>query len=477
MKRHSFSAALLAVAALIGATLTPSTAAPATAATAPPSHLSWLAAGDSYSSGEGLPHSTGICARANPPASTAWAQAAAADSGLSLAPGSPQLVACTGAPTAQFFTPAGQSPAEWTAQLGTFDLVTFTFGGDNIDFAPIIEQCVGLNRFVSTWEGAAELAGTDTINPNIGPLPSDPGHTCPADSIVRGRITALATTYPAFLTQVAGQAVATGGNIVVVGYPDLVELPQFWSPLERHLGECNGIGTGDATLLRGWAGDLNATIGNAVQTFNTQPAQARHDVTATFVDINSGGSAGISRDDPDLYEPATGTRHNLCGADTWINGVSVIDTFNGSFHPKQAGLDATGQLVRQVLGTLDWTHLAPPPPPTRTEPVVEPVLGQSQSDLGGLGQVKPSRIWMGGDTSTEVWNITWSSWGGAQATGSGTSTFTPPYTTDYPATVVAFDLGICAGRATYQKVEWYFPSLGQEFDPSGGQATCVQSTS
>ena len=103
------------------------------------------------------------------------------------------------------------------------------------------------------------------------PLPSDPGHTCPKNSIERAVISRLGEHYKPFLNEVANWVVTPGGNIVVLGYPDLIELPKYWPELDQRLGLCLGIGTGDAMLLRGWAGDLNATIGQAVSASTRSP--------------------------------------------------------------------------------------------------------------------------------------------------------------------------------------------------------------
>jgi hypothetical protein len=62
--------------------------------------------------------------------------------------------------------------------------------------------------------------------------------------------------------------------------------------------------------------------------------------------------------------------------------------------------------------------------------------------------------------------ITWQSWGGSTATGTGTSTYVGPQQTaaqgvQETATVVASDLGTCGGRPAYQQVKWYFPEQGE----------------
>jgi lysophospholipase L1-like esterase len=279
----------------------------------------WLAAGDSFSSGEGLPHSAGRCARALPGSgSAAWSDVARDRIGSALPLlAHPRLVACKGATTSGFF-----SSDQWQPSLGRFDLVTFTMGGNDIRFSPILNQCIGL--------------------PGDG-LPTDPGHNCPKESLLRARITStLETPYREFLTKVATDAVVTGGHIVVLGYPELIEHPDLWPAGTR---SCSLIGIADAHELRGLGGHLNATIGWSVRVVDTARPNGVH---VTFIDVNSGGGL-ISRYDQSLFEPASGPRHNLCATQPWINGFTTIDYGSGSFHPKQAGQDGMGALAAQVI--------------------------------------------------------------------------------------------------------------------------------
>lgn len=289
---------------------------------AQPPLRSWLAAGDSYSSGEGLPHATGRCARALPGSgSLTWADVSRDRIGGAMpALDRPQLVACKGALSRDFF-----SSDQWVPQMGRFDLVTLTMGGNDIRFSPIINQCIGLQG-----DG----------------LPSDPGHNCPQESVLRARISAeLESPFRDLLTRVAEQAVTRGGQIVVLGYPELVELPEFWP---WWTSSCWLIGVNDAHELRGLGGHVNATLGYSAHVVDSARPNRVH---VTFVDVNSGGGA-ISRYDQNLFEPASGPRHNLCASEPWINGFTWIDYGSGAFHPKQSAHDAMGALVAQIIPTL-----------------------------------------------------------------------------------------------------------------------------
>jgi len=324
--------------------------APATQSTAASHPITWLAAGDSYASGQGLTHTTEPCAQGTGQKglSTTWAISAAhilQGQGLSIAHGSPDLVACTGAISDEFFhshtglvdeipvasdTPHGP---QWTHKMGQSDLVTFSFGGDDIGFPSIIQHCVD-------HQG------------------------CPSDQAVREKIKLLGSTgvykgslhipsYPTFLRHVANSAVVKGGNIVVMGYPELFEDPSLWNSGRT---SCAGMSAAQIQILRGWAGDLNATIGEAATQVDALPATERNNVTITFIDPVTGQSAdGIGASDPNLFEPASGVRHERCSqGPSWLNGEAPLHLESRSFHPNQAGEDAMGRLAAEVIANMKW---------------------------------------------------------------------------------------------------------------------------
>jgi hypothetical protein len=322
---------LIATTCVVVGALVPSVYALAPAAPAT-SKITWLAAGDSYSSGAGLPVTTGLCNRAD---SSAHPEAYAPDAYVDLRTSLPTLnrptfVACSGATSADFLRnkdSAGRP--EWTSAMGRFDLVTFTFGGDNVNFAGILAQCV---------------LGGDPI------APPDPGHRCPSNAFIQNEITAqLGVAYQSFLKKVADEAVTSGGNIVVLGYPDLIEPPARWTSILRHLGRCQGISTSDATQLRSEAADLNAAINQDVNVVN---AQHPNGVTITFLNVNSGSDPGpitVSKNDKNLFEPSQVQGHNLCGTGSpWLNGIVLFDKHK-SFHPSALGNEAEGRLLAQLI--------------------------------------------------------------------------------------------------------------------------------
>jgi hypothetical protein len=109
----------------------------------------------------------------------------------------------------------------------------------------------------------------------------------------------------------------------------------------------------------------------------------------------------------------------------------------------------------------------------------QPTLGRAWApSVRGYGTVRPARVFNGGDPTGDIWDITWSTWGGEQATGAGTSYWEPPGagvagSVKEPATIVAYNLGTCDGQLMYQAAKWYFPGKGEAFNPAGHYNICT----
>jgi hypothetical protein len=120
-------------------------------------------------------------------------------------------------------------------------------------------------------------------------------------------------------------------------------------------------------------------------------------------------------------------------------------------------------------------------PAPATSPAAVPVLGRPAGDFAhgaGFGQVKPARIFNGGDPTGLLTHVAWKSWGGPDAVGTGKSDYVGPGQSvaagsQQRATVRAFRLGTCHGKLMYQAVEWYFPQHGQAFSPSHYENICA----
>lgn len=112
----------------------------------------------------------------------------------------------------------------------------------------------------------------------------------------------------------------------------------------------------------------------------------------------------------------------------------------------------------------------PSPAPAATTAVPEPVLAAPIGRTSiGLGTVRPRTVSSGGDPTTGIEGITWSSWGGPTARGRGTGCFVPPgeptaSCVRRPVDVIATNIGTCSGHRAYQDLGWWFPTEGQTFD-------------
>ena len=194
------------------ASLQTQASAQAAAATPAASGISWLAAGDSYSSGQGLPTTEPPCAQGDGLGvdGSTWSTVASEQLGIgSFEAGSPDLRACTGTISDQFFNNhGGGDDPQWSKSMGRYDLVSFSFGGNDIGFASIIQHCV--------------IQGGCPLSPQCARRSQKLGTT----GVYKGSF--RIPPFPEFLTHVATSAVAHGGNVVVMGHPELIANPDDW---------------------------------------------------------------------------------------------------------------------------------------------------------------------------------------------------------------------------------------------------------
>lgn len=154
---------------------------------------------------------------------------------------------------------------------------------------------------------------------------------------------------------------------------------------------------------------------------------------------------------------------------------AIIGTVDGLIeNVLQSAFGAAMLIVGGPNGTdtaITMTRTAVAPAPEVPSASV-PTLGTSFApSMTGFGAVKPATVQYGGDGYSQAQNITWQSWGGAQAIGTGTGWYVPDGQSrdtgsNAPITVVAFNLGTCGGIPAYQSFSWYFPQNGESFNPS-----------
>lgn len=344
----------------------------ATPATAQQQERTWLALGDSYSSGEGIKETPAAysptlgrdCRRATgegTPA-VAWAVEAQRLVGADLHLRKPDFVACTGAITDE----AAWQIEEARSREGSperWDLVTFSFGGNNIRFSDVIKGCIGARAKSWTTFKVGCLESEDQLRRRVdmlvGKVPVDGGEYA-------GGITA-----PTMFDLVA-RDVAPGGDVVVAGYPNLIEEYDRWSRFNKAIGGCSLVLSKDVPMLRSVGAYLNQRLAEAVDEANARHQDQR--ITFHFLDIakNPYESSDMARD-----------RHARCTDEPWLNGVTTGNNegertyTDRSFHPNEKGHFATGRVLADYLR--DHVRFDDTTTPAEPDAIDEAFLGSWRS--------------------------------------------------------------------------------------------------
>jgi GDSL-like Lipase/Acylhydrolase family len=299
----------------------------------------WLALGDSYSSGTGVAGNDGPpCRRAtgepvgSQPGGRAWAIKAFDSVRVDQDLTEIDFVACHGAvtddATKQIREASRSGRTAW-------DVVTFSFGGNNVKFADVIKTCLGLR---TDWS---------SMDPGCGF--SEEGLRRRVDMLTGGeRIDPVemagTVTLPRLYDNVA-KVLKPGGDVVVAGYPhlfvDRTGVDQKESAKRHAKNSCSGIRNVDIDLLNAVAGYLNEQMRMAVLAADDKhrPDGKRFH----FLDVT------------EVYaKDAPGHRHALCSGHSWLNGRSSPDwqdAFFNFFHPTQDGHDAIGRQLAGMFGS------------------------------------------------------------------------------------------------------------------------------
>ncbi len=186
---------VLAVVAVIGAFLIN---AGASAAAASSNVLSILVVGDSYSAGNGAGDYTGDAGCYQSKRNYAWDFARLVEAAPYHQPANVTNVACSGATTSWFFNKEHNRPPEIDAVNNSYNLIFLTIGGDDIDFADIVQYCL-----------VEPFAVGDHCLANL-----DRAVTMLTDHTVQNNVTNV-------LSAIRQQA-APNAKIVLLGYPYLI---------------------------------------------------------------------------------------------------------------------------------------------------------------------------------------------------------------------------------------------------------------
>lgn len=347
------------------------------AAAAPSEPVSWLSTGDSYSSGEGITGAgayggTDYCAQSKRAYGPRAAELLRTQRSWRI--GSTAFSACTGLLFGDWYnasTPDRGSLLDWTnAQTRTrrFDVATFSFGGNDIGFAPLLFACLGIPEGIPTsWEKIDRVINRQCRN-------SEAELTARVDALMAGTPAVpkanlfgeggTKLSVPDFYAKFANTHLDDDGVLVVVGYPDLFAPSGSWGNWRG--GRCNMFSAADADMLARVNDYLGLRLQEAI-------SQAESKLQGNRV------IRYVSRDN--LYAGAP--NHSLCGEATeWMNGIT-LGFWDGSgrpmhsFHPNDLGHAATAEavatLVEAELGEPDAAPVTQQPQqPVQKAPIEDP---------------------------------------------------------------------------------------------------------
>jgi hypothetical protein len=306
---------------------------------------SYVALGDSYSSGEGnAPYEAGtddegipdLCHRS----SAAYGPLLDAAVGL----GPMLFKACSGAVTADISERSANNPTE-PAQLGwlteSTKAVTLTIGGDDVGFASVLEHCVVMLPPIPNGFGCSKNKTLETeTKARIAALGGGPFATTPTARPIHSIASVIEAIH----------ATAPEARIVVGLYPTLFgenKATYTFNPLAPGHTACEvGSAFGNALWIgykdARWLNKLGELLGKAIRKSVETVAKRKHI--------------------PVSYAPAHGfVGHAFCDQGTrWFYPVSLkvthlselepgVGATPSSFHPTEAGQLAYGQAFAEKL--------------------------------------------------------------------------------------------------------------------------------
>ena len=313
--------------------------------------LDYVAMGDSFSSGEGLPGFDAGTDTAGPPEnrchrSTTGAYARLLDATPSLNLNLTDFVACSGATTEQVTGtwPAGGSNTNEAAQVDALsastDVVTITIGGNDIGFKNFVIDCL--------FSDCSNTLVNQPYFANIANLGLALDRTFVGDQTTDGirdrapNAKVYAIGYPQLLpsqgcSQTDGWMAALNelmlsahnGNaaaidlVVAIGYAGNIPDTKIYEAIAAGVVE---FSSAETATVRSLVTELNAAIADAVAVIN-QP-------WLTYINPFASGSLFVG--------------HELCTTQPFFHGLDVVN-IEHSYHPNSMGQEAYQNLVSQHL--------------------------------------------------------------------------------------------------------------------------------
>jgi hypothetical protein len=257
-----------------------------------------------------------------------------------------QFLACTGAIVSGEIAGVTADTRDKTsdAQLAelrpgeVFDVISLTFGGNNLGFRDIITGCLTNlgGDYLNSYLLDGEL-GLLVIN-------NRPGFCTIDERAMQRKIGELESLLRDLYERLATEHLKPGGRLYVLGYPHLFAPPEDW-PGDAKWFTCSGVKQTDAKQIRELTVQLNHATAAAADTAN-DTAEPRG-VRVIWLPVDK------------LF-----ANHELCGPEPrWINswptvdlefrGTDLLAYMSGSFHPNEKGHAAEAALlVAQVRSDL-----------------------------------------------------------------------------------------------------------------------------
>lgn len=430
----------------------------------PPDDLVFVATGDSYSSGEGIP-GTGDCAHSD------LAYGPQVRDGLGNKVTTFSFVACTGHLAEDLFNPRpGESDTslwDWAGLpgVGEADLVTLSFGGNDIGFADVLIDCLpapdswmaatsrqatAAQSQRSTFGAALGLTnlGCDTTDQDLMQRINTLKDADPTDHCRGGRHESRYRNEPwtcsllirgepdrenqergslaHFYQSIVDNNLTDRGKLFIIGYPSLFAPVSEWPGILKI--ECAGILRGDAERLSARNEDLNAAIAAAVGMANDDLGYDRVHFVSTSKAYRDG-------------------QHDLCGSRIdWVNGFtpkkgSGLDRpYSGSFHPNDGGHEKTAELVLQAINGSDWSVAAVPAAGFASATSLLIDTSSSMDEPTGEGSGGDTKLDAAKRAASDVLTVIEAQSAGAGSSGTHTTGLVEFSTDAFPVTAPTSDL-------------------------------------
>lgn len=264
--------------------------------------LNYVALGDSFSSGEGVPpflEGTDV-----PPGSggsvvnlchrSKFAYASLLDKNASVSLKLTKFAACSGATTENIITSGQYSEVRQLDAVGSdTDVVTISIGGNDVNFKDVAIAC---NTDSATNDCVAKLQNSYNIA---------------SSHDFRVKIQSV-------IAQVKAKASKPSARIIIIGYPNILSTP-------------------GASVWCGWA-------------FQSASQQERLLVESLVGELNSASSLAASSLGLEFIDPRDNFNgHAACAPQPYVNGA-VLNNQSYSYHPNQAGQQVYAELISGQLG-------------------------------------------------------------------------------------------------------------------------------